>query len=192
MWDRDIIREANRLTGYVGVFGMIPCGQSLLTKKNGLTMDGGRTNTFGQISFFEPLTALEKNQVQRSVESTYMTFKTRCAEGRGLSIYSIAKIAEGRVWTGENALNLGLVDGIGGIAEAQTKAAELAGIESYTVETYPKKKEFLEALLEDASSEVSVRMKSKIMGTDYQYFKILDYIRDMDKIQMRREFKEIK
>ena len=81
---------------------------------------------------------------------------------------------------------------MGGIAEAQTKAAEPAGIESYTVETYPKKKEFLEALLEDASSEVSVRMKSKIMGTDYQYFKILDYIRDMDKIQMRMEFMDIK
>ena len=186
-----IFAEPTTLTGSIGVFGMVPNAEKLISDKIGLSVDGVKTNTFGQMTIFEPLSSVEKVKIQKSVERVYDLFKTRCADGRGLSKDSIGVIAEGRVWTGENALNIGLVDELGGIEQAKAKAAELAELDTYGTVVYPKKKEFLEAFMEELSNEGTINIKQKIMGDDYQYIKFLDYIRNMDKIQARMEFMEI-
>lgn len=182
-----IVAEPTTLTGSIGVFGMIPNANDLLTKKIGITFDEVKTNKFGTISITEPMTEEEKQLMQRSVENIYALFLKRCAEGRHLSVDSIAKIAEGRVWSGVNALQIGLVDELGGMNAAVQKAASLANLDKYSVEPYPVSKDFFETLMEELTEEASVSIGKHILGEDYKQLQVLKYIRSMSPIQARME-----
>ena len=174
-----IIAEANTLTGSIGIFGIIPNGAQL-AKKMGASFDGVSTNkhsNFGDEVLSIPLIGIgllparplndeEGKMIQAYVERGYDLFLKRCAEGRNKTKKEIDAIGQGRVWTGKQALELGLVDRLGGIDLAIQTAAELAEIENYSVAEYPAKKDFFTALLEDSSESLSENISKGIIGKE--------------------------
>ncbi len=180
-----IIAEKTTLTGSIGVFGMIPNAQNLLTEKIGLRFDEVKTNTFGSMSIARPLTTMEKAQIQHNVENVYNTFITRCANGRNLSIEAVQKVAEGRVWTGEDALHIGLVDQIGGLDTALEEAAKLAFISSYNVIEYPKEKDFFTLLMEEMEDNPYLKVKSLLLPPELTYIQAIKQIQNESHIQAR-------
>jgi len=174
-----IISEPTTLTGSIGVFALIP-NAAQLAKKMGATYDGVSTNKFSDfgrevwsIPIFgigllpaRPFNNEESAKLQMQVERMYDLFLSRCAEGRGKTKEEIDSIGQGRVWTGKQALDLGLVDSLGGIDVAIKKAAELAEIENYSISEYPAKKDFFLSLLENSSESLTERVWMEIIGKE--------------------------
>ena len=173
-----IISEPSTLTGSIGVFGLIPNGAQL-AKRMGATYDGVSTNkhaNFANDVMSIPLLGIgllpagalnneEGAMVQAYVERTYDLFLSHVSEGRGKTKAQIAAIGQGRVWTGNQALQIGLVDELGGIDKALETAAGLAGLETYAVNEYPAQKTFLASLLEN-SEGVSERVAKNWIGKE--------------------------
>lgn len=184
-----IVAEPTTLTGSIGIFGMVPNVKEL-TEKVGLTFDVVKTNKhsdFGNI--MRPFNEGEKTLMQMMIAKGYDTFVTRCADGRGMTKEAIERIAEGRVWTGEEAKELGLVDELGGIDKALEIAVAKAGVENYTVVSYPEKQDFLSSLLESSPTNFveSQLLKSKL-GVYYQQFGLLKNLKEQSMIQARIPF----
>lgn len=184
-----IVAEPTTLTGSIGIFGMVPNVKEL-TEKVGLTFDVVKTNKhsdFGNI--MRPFNEGEKTLMQMMIAKGYDTFVTRCADGRGMTKEAIERIAEGRVWTGEEAKELGLVDVLGGIDKALEIAVAKAGVENYTVVAYPEKQDFLSSLLESSPTNYveSQLLKSKL-GEYYQQFGLLKNLKEQSMIQARVPF----
>ena len=182
-----IVAEPTTLTGSIGVFGMIPNASNLLNNKLGINFEQISTNRFGVITVANPLTDAEKALIQRNVEHTYALFLKRCADGRKMPVDSIAKIAEGRVWSGSDAIRIGLVDKLGNMQTAIEKAAQLANVEKYSISTYPEEKNMFEKLMDDLSDEATVRMSTRMLGENYQHIQVLKYIQSLTPIQARME-----
>ncbi len=145
-----IIAEPNTLTGSIGIFGTVPCFAKL-REKVGLDIDGVSTNHHAGMEVnmvYKGMNAEEHALMQGMVEQGYDLFTRRCAEGRHMTQDAIKQIAEGRVWLGDKALEIGLVDSLGNIEDAIAKAAQLAGLEEYARVTYPEKKDFMTQLIE--------------------------------------------
>lgn len=139
-----IFAQPTTLTGSIGIYGMIPEASELM-EKVGLNFETVSTNRFGGImNFSRPMSAEEGALLQKHINEGYELFVLRCADGRKMSIDDIKKIAEGRVWTGEMAKELGLVDELGGIDNAIDKAKELAKIDTYSLVYYPDKPSVLD------------------------------------------------
>ena len=174
-----IVAEPNTLTGSIGIFGLIPNGEEL-AKRMGATYDGVSTNkhsNFGDEVLTIPLLGIgllparsftdeEGAMFQAYVERGYNTFISRCAEGRGKTKEQIDSIGQGRVWTGNQAIQIGLVDELGGINAALSSAAELAGIEEYSIGEYPAQKEFVEILLEESAGTVRAKIAQTFLGKE--------------------------
>lgn len=184
-----IVAEPTTLTGSIGVFGMIPNLKGL-SEKVGLTFDVVKTNKFADLGvIMRPFNQDEKALIQMSVAQSYDTFISRCAEGRHMTKEAIEKVGEGRVWTGEMAKELGLVDVLGGIDTALEIAVRKAGIEGYTVVSYPAKQDLLSSLLNTKSTNYveSQILKSKL-GEYYQQFGMLKNLKERSMIQARIPF----
>ena len=184
-----IVAEPTTLTGSIGVFGMIPNLKGL-SEKVGLTFDVVKTNKFADLGvIMRPFNQDEKALIQMSVAQSYDTFISRCAEGRHMTKEAIEKVGEGRVWTGEMAKELGLVDVLGGIDTALEIAVKKAGIEGYTVVSYPAKQDLLSSLLDTKPSNYveSQILKSKL-GEYYQQFGMLKNLKERSMIQARIPF----
>lgn len=180
-----IIAEPNTLTGSIGIFGMFP-NMKALSDKVGLTYDVVKTNEFADFGdITRPMRYDEKVLMQAYINNGYDLFLTRCSEGRGIAKDSLAQIAEGRVWTGNQALELGLVDGIGGIGTAIEEAAKLAELEEYSVKDFPRKVDFFEAFLNSQKEDVSVRMMKEYLGEDYKLFETIRNFKQQDYMQAR-------
>ena len=135
-----IYAEPTTLTGSIGIFGMIP-NVNGLRKKVGLDIDGVSTNKHSDMEvnmIYKGMNPSERALMQNMIERGYDLFTRRCAEGRHMAQDSIKAIGEGRVWLGQDALRLGLVDELGNIDNAIAKAAELAELEDYALVYYPK------------------------------------------------------
>lgn len=181
-----IIASPNTITGSIGVFGLLFNGKELLNKKLGIHVDVAKTNKFSDIgSFSRRLTAQEREVIQGSVEEIYKTFTKHVADGRNMTIKEVDDIGQGRVWSGTNALDIGLIDGFGGLDEAIKLAAEEANIENYRIVNLPKLKEPLEQLLEDFQGNVKASILKQELGTEYKYYKTLRNITAQDGIQAR-------
>ena len=167
-----IIAEPNTLTGSIGIFGMFPNASGLFGKL-ALTADIVKTNTFS---------------IQGYVERGYQTFLSRCAEGRGMTIEAVNAIGQGRVWTGEQAKERGLVDELGGIELAISTAAGLAGLDQYSVTTVSSSKNFLDEFLESQLGEVKLSIVKSVLGNEFEYFKTLDNIKTNCGIQARMPY----
>lgn len=147
-----IFAQPTTLTGSIGIYGMIPEASELI-EKLGINFETVGTNKFADMmSFTRPMTAEEGALLQKHINEGYELFVTRCADGRKTGIDDIKKIAEGRVWTGSMAKELGLVDELGGIDDAIEKAKQLAEIESYSIVTYPEKPSMLEEIMNNIPS----------------------------------------
>lgn len=152
-----IIAEPTTLTGSIGIFGVIPNGKKL-REKIGLDIDQASTHKHAAMDgnmVFNGMNSEEHALMQAMIERGYDLFTRRCADGRKMSQDDIKKIAEGRVWLGKDALEIGLVDSLGNINDAIVKAAQLAGVESYDINYYPRKKDQMEEIMKMLSGEDS-------------------------------------
>ena len=184
-----IVAEPTTLTGSIGIFGIIPNVKGL-TDKIGLSYDVVKTNKYADFgNIMRPFNEDERSLLQMMITEGYDTFVSRCAEGRHMTKEAIEKIAEGRVWTGETAKKLGLVDELGGIDKALDIAVAKAGIEGYTVVSYPAKQDFFSSLLDTKPTNYveSQLLKSKL-GEFYQQFGLLKNLQEQSMIQARIPF----
>lgn len=184
-----IVAEPTTLTGSIGIFGMVPNVKEL-TDKIGLSYDVVKTNKYADFgNIMRPFSEGEKALLQMMVAEGYDTFITRCAEGRHTTKEAIEKIAEGRVWTGEAAKELGLVDELGGIDKALDIAIAKARVGGYTIVSYPEKKDVLSSLLDTKPTNYveSQLLKSKL-GEYYRQFGLLTNLKEQSMIQARVPF----
>ncbi len=179
-----IFAEATTLTGSIGIFGMLPNLEGLLTDKLGLDFDVVKTNDFSDIGTpTRAMTEPEKNLLQRTINRGYDLFVKRCANGRQMSEEDIRKIAEGRVWTGSMAQDLGLVDQLGGINEAIAAAASKAGIETYTILSYPEQPSIFDSLINQGKDNyINSHLQSKTGGY-YNYLNIIHRLQKANRVQ---------
>lgn len=144
-----IFAEPTTLTGSIGIFGTIP-NVNKLREKIGVDVDGITTHKHSAMEvnmLMKGMNSEEQALMQAMIERGYDLFTRRCADGRHMSQDAIKQIAEGRVWLGSDAKELGLVDELGNIQDAINKAAELAGIESFDINYYPEAEDPLDQLL---------------------------------------------
>ncbi len=184
-----IVAEPTTLTGSIGIFGMFPNAKGL-TEKIGLNFDVVKTNQYSDFGMLtRPMTDGEKNLVQMYVNQGYDLFLTRCSDGRGISKEELDKIAQGRVWTGSTAKELGLVDELGGLDKAVEIAIAKAGVDAYTVMNYPAKESFFESLMNtNPGNYIKARMMKGTIGEVYQQFSALENFEKADRIQARVPF----
>lgn len=180
-----IIAEPTTLTGSIGIFGMFPNVTGLLGKLD-VTTDIVKTNTYSDLGdMSRPMNDGEKALMQGYVERGYQTFISRCAEGRGMTTEAIDKIGQGRVWTGEQAKEIGLVDELGGIELAVSTAAGLANLDSYSVTHVSGNKDFLQELIEKQLGTVKMSIVKSFLGDQYEYFQTLERVKTTYGIQAR-------
>ena len=178
-----ILAQPNTLTGSIGVFGNIPNLNGLF-EKLGLSFDVVKTNKQSDaISLNRSFTPEERAIMQAYVNRTYDLFTQRCAVGRGMTVEQIKEIAEGRVWTGEDALKLGLVDGLAGLPEAIRIAADKADLTSYKVMEYPEKENFVTQLMKNLSESVDVRLLKVKFGEHYEMYRQAVQVEKLNGIQ---------
>lgn len=163
-----IVAEPTTITGSIGIFGMFPEASELLTEKIGLNFETVKTNKYSDIGdIYRPLTTDEISVLQGYINRGYELFVKRCADGRKMKTDEIKAIAEGRVWTGEHAKKIGLVDQLGTLYDAIQKAEELAGVENVNIVGYPEKPDMLNELLSEVSGSSYEEMKIKNALGDY-------------------------
>tara|TARA_B100000902_G_scaffold302663_1_gene290687 strand:- start:36217 stop:37938 length:1722 start_codon:yes stop_codon:yes gene_type:complete len=183
-----IFANYSTVTGSIGVFGIIPSTQRFLKENIGLSIDTVNTHRFSDInSGYRMLTDFEKDKIQNGVENIYNTFITHVANGRSMTISQIDKLAQGRVWSGVEALSLGLVDEIGGLEDAILCAAEIAGIDKYRIISLPKKVDQLQEIFEDIALEKSGYIPKDLIFT-INTIKNLNFLYSDDYIQARIPF----
>ena len=181
-----IFAEPTTLTGSIGIFGMVPDFSELMTEKVGLKFDVVKTNEMADLgSMGRPFNAAESAQMQKMVERGYDLFTKRVADGRGMSQDSVKMIAEGRVWTGEQGLKIGLVDELGNLDDAVAYAAKLAEVENYRAVGYPAPSNPFEQLLGDKKSGYLTSQLRNILGDGYKVFSFVQGIKDKDAVQAR-------
>lgn len=198
-----IFAEDRTITGSIGVFGMIPNMRGLFEDHLGITMDTvkiGKYSMMSRGSAFYEFSAEEGEIIQTSVDQVYTTFKTRVSEGRGMSMEAVDSVAQGRVWLGQTALEIGLVDELGGLDDAIKAVASSASLteDDYSVVGYPKTKSFEEQLLatlggDDDSDEMKTKLlqhlKSSLTSSEYseyiEYIKAVEMVKSMKGVQMR-------
>ena len=184
-----IVAEPTTLTGSIGIFGMMPNAKGL-TEKLGLNFDVVKTTPYADFgTLTRPMNDGEKGLMQMYVNNGYKLFLTRCSDGRGISMEELDKIAQGRVWTGSTAKELGLVDELGGLDKALEIAVAKAGVDAYTVMNYPKKEGFLESLMNtNPGNYIKARMLNGKMSDVYRQFGIIENFDKIDRIQARVPF----
>ena len=184
-----IVANPTTLTGSIGIFGMFPNFDGLLNDKLGLHFDIVKTNKFADLgSRNRPFNEGEKEILQNYINNGYELFVKRCADGRGMSTEAIKKIAEGRVWTGAAAKELGLVDELGGLDKALEIAAQKAEVDSYSVINFPNPENPILSLLNNSKEDYIQGQISNTMGEYYDYIKFIQNMKDMDHIQARMPF----
>ena len=184
-----IVADPTTLTGSIGIFGMFPNMEGLLTDKLGLHFDMVKTNPFADMGdLTRPFNDAEKAAMQQHINNGYKLFVQRCADGRGMSVEAIEKIAEGRVWTGATAKELGLVDELGGLERALEIAAEKAGVETYSILRYPDETGFFSSLMNEGKDQYIHGKLEEAWGEPYHYLQFMKNLKDMDRIQARLPF----
>ena len=162
-----IFAEPTTITGSIGVFSILPNMQQFFKDKLGVTFDGVKTAPDAdELTVTKPLTELQKRYLQNEVDSIYQDFKFRVAVGRRKSIEYVDSIGQGRVWVGEKALKLGLIDQLGSLQDAVDCAARMAKTEDYRLKEYPEPKNLLEMILGTYKKSVSVKALRDELGEE--------------------------
>ena len=162
-----IFADANTITGSIGVFSVIPNAEKFLKNKIGVTFDRVKTGQYADApSATRALTVTEQKFLQVGVDSVYYTFKSRVAAGRQKSLDYIDTIAQGRVWTGVDAIKVGLVDKIGTLNDALASAAKMAKLKGYSIKSYPESRSFIEEFFEGYKNEVKAKAIQQEIGIE--------------------------
>jgi protease IV len=191
-----IFAEPNTITGSIGVFSMIPGFHDMLKNKLGITFDTVRTGKFsagfGVNYDFNPE---EQKYFQENVDHIYDSFLGVVADGRKMSKEQVHAIAQGRVWTGVKAKEIGLVDRLGTLQDAIACAARMAGTSNYKIKEYPSSKEPLQQFIEqftgdkdDKSSSIKTTLMRQELGTLYPYVEQIKSLQNLSGIQMRMPY----
>lgn len=185
-----IVAHPTSITGSIGIFGMIPNLGKFLENKLGITNDGVSTGEYSDLyRVSSGLSDYEKSIIQTSVEQGYETFTSKAAEGRGMTQDQIKEVASGRVWTGSQAKERGLVDVLGSYKDAVDLAANAAGIsDDYAVTYYPRLKSRWEELFSTALEEAETRIFHKNYGEMARYVDAIKKLEKYEGIQARMPF----
>ncbi|QEC42726.1 signal peptide peptidase SppA [Pseudobacter ginsenosidimutans] len=185
-----IFAEHNTITGSIGVFTLIPNMQGFFNKKLGVTFDGVKTSPDADaMTVSKPLTESQKRFLQNDIDSTYHTFKSRVAEGRKLSIEYVDSVGQGRVWIGSKAVELGLVDRIGGLDQAVACAARMAKITDYRLREYPDKRGFLDMILGSKEQAPQAALRQELGEDGYRVYQQIKKTKNLSgKAQARMPF----
>ncbi|MCE3227777.1 MAG: signal peptide peptidase SppA, type [Bacteroidetes bacterium] len=187
-----IFAQPNTITGSIGVFGIIPNLQKAFEQKLGITIDTVNTNKHSHLgSPFLPIKEKEHEYIQKSVEKIYDVFTKRVAEGRKMEQSAVDSIGQGRVWSGADAIKIGLVDEIGGLDDAIAYAAKKANLKDYKLIEMPKQKHPFEELLGKAEDDVETRIIQKNLGVTYSYLKHIQTIISAKGVQARLPFEMV-
>lgn len=182
-----IYSEPTTITGSIGIFGMFPDVSGLLTDKLGIKFDEVKTNkhaAFGTIA--RPFNEEEMAMLDQYIGRGYELFRKRVADGRKLSVEAVEEIAQGRVWLGNDALGIKLVDAIGSLDDAVKKAAQLAKLDEYHTASYPAPADWMEQLMgmTNKDSYLDEQMRASL-GEYYEPFNYLKGINKQSAIQAR-------
>jgi len=185
-----IVAYPNTITGSIGIFSILFDMSAFLENKLGITSDGVTTGEFSDIlTASRPLSDYEKSIYQKKAESGYETFITKAAEDRNLDIEDIKAIASGRVWTGTQALENGLIDVLGGFDDAVQIAADMADLgDDYKITLYPAQKSYWEQIISEFGSETKAKMIKAESGELYPYFQLLQKLKNYKGAQARMPF----
>lgn len=186
---KKIYAEPTTLTGSIGIFGMIPDATELLTEKLGLRWDVVKTNALSDFGAMgRPLNEAECRLMQAYVNKGYELFTGRVAQGRHMQQDSVKAIAEGRVWTGEQAVKIGLVDHLGNLNDAVAAAAKAAKIEKYSVGRYPEPSPWYASMLNTKKADYMDSQMRSALGDFYPAFSLIRDIKSQNPIQARMTF----
>lgn len=181
-----IFAQPNTLTGSIGVFGLIPNLGKMLNEKVGLRFDGVGTNAHADWgNTTRAVDPMEGHRIQKQIENFYEVFIGHVAEGRNMTTAQVDSLGQGRVWSGANALEIGLVDEIGGLDDAVKKAVELAKLEDYRIKEMPEQKDFFESIMNDFSTQVQMNFIKSQLGEEYRYLEIITFVKNAKGVQAR-------
>jgi len=185
-----IVAQPHTITGSIGIFSVLFDASGFMNNKLGITTEEIKTGEYGEmITISRPLTDAEKNVWQTRTEEIYETFTGKAAEGRNISKEEIKKVASGRVWTGVQAKEKGLVDVLGGYDDAVRIAAEKAGIaDNYRVKLYPRVKNFYEQLIEGFGENTKTNALKEEMGQYYSLYEQWQHVKSYNGVQARMPF----
>ncbi len=181
-----IVAQPTTITGSIGVFAMLLNVEEMLENKLGITNDVVTTGEYSDIiSITRTLDDYERQVIQRGVDQSYQTFLQKVANGRGMEVSDVEKVAGGRVWSGKQALEYGLVDALGGLDLAVELAAQSANLVEYQVTYYPVQKPFFEEFVTRISDETEALFRGKYGSLMNQYATTIKSIERMEGIQLR-------
>lgn len=187
-----IFAQPNTITGSIGVFGILPNLQKLLNNKLGITIDTVNTNKHAHLgTLYMPVTTEEGNVILKGVENIYGIFLQRVSSGRNMSTAEVDSIGQGRVWSGSDALKIGLVDELGGLDDAIAFAGKKAKLDKYRTVSLPVQKDPLESLLNKFSGDDAETRENAIkqeLGMQYIYYKHLKDMMGLEGIQARMDY----
>ena len=186
-----ILAQPTTITGSIGVFSMLLNLEGFLGNKLGITTDNVKTGHMSDIfSMTKPLSDYEIQYLQKNTLKSYDSFLAKAAEGRSMKKEDLEKLASGRVWTGDEALENGLIDMHGDLNDAVELAAEKAGVEDdYKMRVYPIRKPPIEELLESLSGDYESKVLSKKLDALYPYLKGIESLKELQGVQARTLFK---
>jgi protease IV len=184
-----ILASPQTITGSIGVFGLLLDASEFMNDKLGITVDVVKTNRFADIgSISRPLHPAEREILQEGVEDIYEVFTKRVADGRDMDIDRVDEIGQGRVWSGYNARELGLVDEFGGLTRAVEIAVEDAGMENYRVVNLPRQPDPFEELLKSFTGNVRMRLMGNDLAAASRLFETIRFAVENRGVQARMPF----
>lgn len=185
-----ILAQENTITGSIGAFGLFFTAEELMHDKLGINVETVKTNKHSDLGRIDRnLSASERRILIAQIDKIYGTFKQRVADGRNLSVEYVDSVGQGRVYTGEAALELGLVDMMGGLNEAVALAAEKAGIaDSYSVMSYPEKEDPFTAFLREFNEGFAGASIKDQLGEYAYYLELIQNAKSREGFQMRLEY----
>jgi len=181
-----IVAQPTTITGSIGVFSVIFDLSSFLDNKLGITFDEVKTGDVGGLSVTRPLTAVEKSIWQKRTEDIYESFTTKAADGRGMTADELRRVASGRVWTGVQAKERGLVDVLGNFNDAIDIATAKAGVSSdYKLKYYPVQKSFIQEWLMEMEENTASRQLKNELGEHFKTYEQLKKLKEYQGSQAR-------
>jgi protease IV len=184
-----IIASPNTITGSIGIFGTIPNFGELLNDKLGITTDVVKTNKNSDLlTLTRPMTDYERQMMQASIEEGYDIFISHVAEGRQMTKVQVDSIGQGRVWSGENAKEIGLVDEFGGLKDAIALAAEIEGLEDYRTVDLPALPDPFQELFKVGTDNIRARFLKNELGEKYRYYEYFKKMSGMNGVYARMPY----
>lgn len=184
-----IMADRTTITGSIGIFGMIPNFQNLMSNKLGITQDVVTTNDHSDmISVTRPMSAFERSLMQQTIEEGYDTFIGRVADGRNMDKTAVDQIGEGRVWAAPNAREIKLIDAYGGLTDAIEMAKKMAHLDNYRLLNLPKQKDPWQELMKGFSESAKASFIKEELGENYKYYQQLHQFISQKGIMARMEY----